>query len=270
MPEPLQAATVLARLKDYPHDNYLAIGSIIKGIALYSAVVVGLEICHDRRDCKRLIPWVTSLAAITVSYMTWGRGVLLTNSRANLFDSIVPFAMGLVEFALFGLLSPKQFPSAPGSVLPAWRNWFLALALHPALAVCLVGNRIAQTHIVEDYEQQLRPLAEQYIGWMWNDFYGASIVAVLALAVWFWSRREWIGEREALVASALFAVVLFSVVYEADSQRQVIDAFLSSSSGNTPRLPVIVEVVRALGLGLIVVLLIVRAVWKKKPTSLPA
>ena len=83
MSEPLTVVEVLARLKNYPHDNYLYLGSILKGVALYFAAVVGMELLYTRKFW-RMIPWFAGFAAINVSYMKWGRGILLTNSRAKI------------------------------------------------------------------------------------------------------------------------------------------------------------------------------------------
>jgi len=68
MPLPITSEVVAERLRSYPHDNYLYLGSIIKGVALSFAAGALLKMLPD---CAlwwpRLLIWITSLAAILVT-----------------------------------------------------------------------------------------------------------------------------------------------------------------------------------------------------------
>src|SRR5882672_1420407 len=121
MPLPIKKHDVAERLRNYTLNNYLYLGSIVKGIALYFATLALMQIFTEA-DWKRAPLWVAPFAAILVSYMTWGRGVLVTNSRSNIADAVFPLLMGIVEFFLFGvLLSNKDHPHF-------WLNWFLFMS----------------------------------------------------------------------------------------------------------------------------------------------
>jgi hypothetical protein len=240
--DPLQPIDILNRLRDYPHDNYLYIGGILKGIALYFACIAALEILHDvfkskgKRDFTRISPWIASFAAITVSYMTWGRGVLLTTSPANLLDTIFPLWVGLAEFSLFALLSTSLLSQVTSTDLDShqkWRPnwWFGALAVHSFLAVGLIWNRICQTDVNAHFVEDLRPLADKYVDWMWDGIVGAAITGFVALAfcILFTCWRPKPGWctlfRNCLlfIVPLCFAAVLFFVAYQAIEERREIE-----------------------------------------------
>src|SRR6266487_3856601 len=87
------------RLSQFPHDQYLYIGGFMRSVALAAGTLVLMEILLQfRRYGVRLLPWTVAFGAILVTLTTWGRGVLLTNSRANVFDAILPILMGITEF----------------------------------------------------------------------------------------------------------------------------------------------------------------------------
>ncbi len=114
MSEALNREVVKQRLLDFPRDNYLYIGNIVRGVALYWGSVVLLEILgRFDEEWPRLVPWVASLMAVLLTYTTWGRGVILTNSRADLWDTAFPLLLGIDEFCLFGVLSSQVGAPAP-------------------------------------------------------------------------------------------------------------------------------------------------------------
>lgn len=168
MPLPLDKDTVLNRLRDYPHDNYLYLGGIAKGVAMAVAALVLLQIFADLSDrWYKLFPWIGALAASLVSYSKWGRGVLLTNSRANTRDNILPLLLGIMEFFLFAMLiEDKTHPLF-------WRHWPLALAAHSLLAVFLVANRYISMNTTQDFDPDLQPIATELKKWMRGDMGGS-------------------------------------------------------------------------------------------------
>ena len=230
MPLPLTSKEVAERLRNYPRDNYLYIGSIVKGTALAAATLVALAIFSDlRTHWPRIAPWFASLMAITVSYMTWGRGVLLTNARSNLLDSIFPLMMGLVEFLLFGLLLPdKERPFL-------WHHWFSILGLHSLLAVLLIQNRLKNTILEEDFSPNLFPLGLELVKWLRKDQIGAGIATVSSLIIWLamitvgW---PYLGPPYAdlthTVLAGLAGILLLLPILSADHQRHYVDKFVST------------------------------------------
>jgi hypothetical protein len=225
MCNPLTVKNIEARLRDYPRDNYLFMASVLKGVALGVAAYALAEILADYRVEWPLIAcWFTSLTAILVSYVTWGRGVLLTNSKANIGDSVFPLLMGIVEFLLFGvLLKVKEHPQI-------WLNWFAILGIHSLGAVFLVHNRLSLTDPLRDFEGSLKSLAEDYMKWMRSDRKGACLAASAAFVVWYLVRWVFFPTLQprcfGIVQSTLafgFLGILWMVAWRADKQRQELD-----------------------------------------------
>src|SRR5258708_17758759 len=103
-------------------------------------MAVAFHICVDLpKEWYKIFPWVASLIAALVKYMTWSRGILVTNSRGTKWDAILPLLMGIAEFALFAILLT---PVTPASHQYVWLNWLFILSLHGALGVALVLNRL--------------------------------------------------------------------------------------------------------------------------------
>lgn len=204
------------------------------------------------------------MLATMVTLMTWGRGVLFTNSRASVWDSLIPTFMGIVEFLLFAILVPEVFggPSHNAGGLwqrfEPWHFWFFLLAVHTALAVVLVHNRILNTDIPNDYEPRLLPLANQYMKWMefdragaWTATIASLILGVLMVAViqiYKSSGKWWVRLIFGAAFIALFympAKNLIEVIRYADAQRQeadrevseMVNASASPANQNTSRKP---------------------------------
>jgi hypothetical protein len=221
----------------FPRDQYVYIGGIMRSVALAAAAIVLLEIFWDFRTYwPRLIPWVGSLFAAFVTLATFARGVLLTNSRASLWDLILPTLIGLVEFSLFITLSPRLRPRSDHRRFHKfndWTPWFFYFACHAALGVAIIQNRISDTEPTRDFDEPLRPLANEYMGWMYDDRKGALIGVAVALIsgllVWWvlrkWRTRLWYSLIYiALTIAPMF--VLTHVISEADTQRQRIEEFV--------------------------------------------
>lgn len=111
MSSTLTVDDIANRLTNFPHDRYLYIGGFMRSVAWAAGTIVLLRILRsDKKYWPRLLPWVGSFLATMVTLMTWGRGILLTNSSANVWDSVFPTLMGIVEFCLFAVLAPPQGP----------------------------------------------------------------------------------------------------------------------------------------------------------------
>lgn len=150
MPLPLTKDHLAERLKDYSRDNYLLLANVIKGVVLGSASFAAVGILSDFPHYWHEIgALLCSIAAAFVTYITWTRGVLLTNSRFNTRDVVLPLLMGAVEVSLFIVLYVDG-PSKRG-----WHFWYLVLAAHALLAVLLVKNRLSNTY-EEDFDETVR------------------------------------------------------------------------------------------------------------------
>jgi hypothetical protein len=244
MSVPITAEDVSSRLLNFPHDRYLYIGGFMRSVALAAGTLVLLKIVLDfKKYGPRLLPWIASLLATLVTLMTWGRGVLLTNSRANMLDAIIPTLMGVTEFCLFAILLPReqlidQKPGTDNNMEP-WYRWFLVLATHTLLAVFLVLNRIFQTNVQNDFEQTLHPLAKEYIGWMWGDIIGAAVSTVIFAAIGISlikraprTKDDGKGYERRYARFAIVPILIFAfVIFMAENQRQWADDFVSSHNG---------------------------------------
>jgi hypothetical protein len=229
---------IAIRLKNFPHDQYLYVGGFMRSIALFAGTVVLLEILVSwRRYRWLLLPWLATFLACLITMTTWGRGVLLANSPANLWDTVLPMLMGIVEVCMFAILSPRvllQHKPVDDSIgaLPAqsfthWAYWFLFSTAHSLLAVFLVLNRISLTHPTSDFGVDLQPLAEQYMGWMWNDVRGASFGTVLSLVSAFVLLRRPKSLLGWSIGLTVIPVVVFTLVsVQADHQRKITNDFI--------------------------------------------
>jgi len=238
MPVKLSSKEVADRLLHYSRDNYLLLANVIKGVVLGVATPCTIAILSNLPLMwPRLAPLICSGSAAMVTYMTWGRGVLLTNARSNVRDSVLPLLMGGFEVSLFLLLWAKD---------DAWRPWIFALAGHTLIAVFLVRNRIAQTLEVDFDEtlQQLvvngtqRNLVKDYMTWMEKDKKGATFGTIMSLVFGFGAFAFWCtghnfaGNITVTVAASITTIILCFVVKDADKQRREIDKFVSEVIGD--------------------------------------
>jgi hypothetical protein len=233
MPLPITKLQIRDRLLAFPRDNYLYMGSIVKGVAMALAATVLLQICANFwTEWKRLFPWFASITAIMVSYITWGRGVLVTNSRMNLWDNIFPLTMGIGEFLLFGiLLKDDKIPS------DFWVNWFLFSAFHTAGAVGLTHNRLKNSIVPKDFaaDKDMQALGAEMESWIRQDRRGAFGITLGCLIAWAFVR--WIawplwGLELALLIQAMLTIplsaILWKVICDANKQRHRIDEVVSA------------------------------------------
>jgi hypothetical protein len=222
MAAPLRRETIAQRLIDYPRDTYLYIGSFMKSIALGAGTIVLLEIfAGGKTSWPRLLPWFGSLMATMVTHTTWSRGVVLTNSRGNVLDSVFPLLMGIIEFLLFGVLSPRF--STPF----AWRWWLIIVGLHALCGVALTHNRLRIIRISQDFPDDLRELGSELLDWVRHDRMEASAGAVLAFIVGTVALRFFPNDSGYDLWYSLLAVpfiaMFFIVVLRAGRQLRRID-----------------------------------------------
>ena len=224
MPLALKPREVGDRLRDYARENYLLLANVIKGVVLGTAAQIAVQIASDwANNGPKVTAFVCSGAATFLTYITWTRGVLLTTSRSNTRDAVFPLSMGGAEVCLFAVLS-KDAP---------WHFWFLVLAMHMALAVLLVRNRMKNTR-AEDFDPELRKmLYEDYMTWLRHDANGATVGTVLSLLFWgitLWCRSEsaaW-GSRCMVLLPLAPLVFIIYVTLRATRQSQIVDERISN------------------------------------------
>jgi len=248
MPQPLDRNEVQQRLHNFPRDTYLFIGAINKGIALTLASVAILPMLFNLGEYGyRLGPWLGSMMALLVAHVTWSRGVVLTNARTNLLDTILPLVMGLFEIALFAVLIDD-----PNKVVPdtAWHQWFLVSGCHGICASFLVWNRMRNTVIDRDFDKprskedptkfqppphDLQPLGVRYMEWMRLDRMGAAWHGGVSLGVWALmaafvlrapERHGW-GIPLYSGLAAFGGLVLLKPILDADRQRRFIETYVN-------------------------------------------
>ena len=109
MAQRLPADVLQNRLREYVATHYLMLTSITKGVVVNAAAYTLLAIVRDPANVvPRLALWLASLAGALFSYVTWARGMVMTNEKYNLGDAIRPLAMGIVEILLFAILAPDN------------------------------------------------------------------------------------------------------------------------------------------------------------------
>lgn len=236
MPLAIRAEEIGARLRDYPYSTYIYMGSVMKGVTLSVATIALLQILTNwGKEWERFLPWVASLFAILVTYMTWGRGILVTNSRANAFDGLLPLLMGVAEFLLFAVLITD--PTHPDVESTLWLNWCLILAMHAGLAVPLTLNRLHNSRVKEDFESswKVQAIGKFMESGILSDLIGASFLSISAFGAWlsvryvlthFMHGAKVAGGLQACLA-VLFATVLGGVVQKANGERVRIDKIIS-------------------------------------------
>ena len=227
MPQPLRVEDIHTRLHDYARDNYLFLGNVTKGVALAVATTILLQIVGDfRSEWTRMTPWLASLVGIVATYVTTHSGILMTNSRANSLDSMLPLVMGIAEFLLFGIL----FVNKDHPVL--WLNWFLCVALHALVGVAIVQNRIWNVNPAVDYGDQ--DLGKSYEESLIRNRNGAALLSLVSIGAWL-SVRCWIfpqsGIRAAAIAQFVLAIpFIFSlaiIIQNSNTDRRLIDDYVS-------------------------------------------
>lgn len=226
MPRSITQNEVAERLHNYSRDNYLFIGATIKAIALGAATFVVIPILIDFNNCwPKFVLWFVSLMSINVSYVTWGRGLLLTNSRSNLLDHILPAVMGIFEFALFGVLDDKLNEKTP----TLWHWWFLVISLQCLIASWLVWNRI-NLFKKDDFDQPLKSLAKRFQRWLEEDRRGATLIGLIS-AIFLNILKMFENSQEYNLLCTLFALTLAlffkKPLVNADKQRQLIEGLIN-------------------------------------------
>lgn len=209
------------RLQYHTPNNYNYLYGIMKGIALAVAADVILKFPDNPAFWSRVSLWFASLGAVLVSHLTTARGTLITSFRMNILDSILPIALGLLEFILFGVLGPSsEHPNR-------WHMWWFIFAGHAFVAACLVANRWHLT-LPDDYDAELKDIASDLSTWLRKNLIGAGFVCVGALAFGRVALILQFRERTHTVLGLVAAILMAWIVFEAEKERKHIVCFINS------------------------------------------
>ncbi|MCB0653943.1 MAG: hypothetical protein KDC85_21880 [Saprospiraceae bacterium] len=221
MSEQITYQEVVSRLRNYHRDGYIYIGSVMKGATLATGTLILLEIFTGMPNMwLYILFWLASLAAAMTTYFTWSRGITLTNSRGNVWDSVFPLLLGITEVLLFGLLYIKKTTDNQPIGL-FW--WFICLAIYFALAVGITYNRYGVTNVTLDFSPELQNLGKEYQGWIKEDQIGSLIgmifAVVAAIISWFFQKNYCL---QAIFVGS-FILLFFYVINKSNNQRKRIN-----------------------------------------------
>ena len=168
------------RTNGHVYTSYLNMSFLIKS-GVFTAASLSVIKIYDLNDAWAMADlsslWLASAGLSTITLVTWSRGALLTNGRADWLDSLYPLLIGICEYALFLVLEPGQ--------LSRWSIWYLFAAAHALLAYLLVQHRSALTDPGSDFCGDLQELATKYKEWMKRDARPALIFSGGCLLFFF-------------------------------------------------------------------------------------
>jgi hypothetical protein len=207
---PLTTAEFHERISGHVYTLYMNYSFLTKGGVYTVAALALLHVIQQPVDFKvgRLLFWAASFMFSLVTISTWSRGSALTNAKAGMFDVILPIAIAIPEYLLFIVLDPSTAGALP------WYYWYLFLAAHAALGFAIVTYRMNFTDLNADFDEQLRPLAVEYVSWMRADQRGALVAVVINLVfflitlLWPWFASPAATYVHYTVAAFLFFVGL--------------------------------------------------------------
>jgi len=181
--EPVHFSDLQQRLSGHIYSLYMNYSFLIKG-GVYT--VASMSLFHILTENEafqkgRFGFWLASFGLSVVTIAKWSRGSVMAAPAATMLDVLLPIAIGIPEYLLFIVLDPMFTLS--------WTYWYVVAAIHSALALALVGNRLKQTK-TSHYDPELLPLVEKYKKWMWRDLLGAGIIAAISSVLFLATRPE--------------------------------------------------------------------------------
>jgi hypothetical protein len=207
------------RLTDQYAHHYHLIVSVFKGLPLSVGGFALLAIFATQGPgtvkLATLTLWVASVLVIIATYEGIMVSSIMVDAPPNSVDVMIPFVLGLAEYALFAVLSPLG--SDPGRGVPSraaqlehltwWPLVFAVVAVTAGAGIANSKRRIRTT--VQTTSQGVGALLQSYAAALARDqartvLSGLGMVLVFAL-LHFVSvpLRSWIGAVGALVALAM-------------------------------------------------------------------
>jgi hypothetical protein len=224
------------RAKTYSKENYMFIYSVMKGLAVGSAaftlntIIQGLANGHER-FLFRLPFWVTSFAAMIMTYYAATIGALIWGFLPTLKDIILPFILGAVEFLLFSILGGVS----PDDAL--WHHWYLVFAIFAFVCHLILRNLYSKLK-ESRYSDDLPKVIEDYMKLMKGDLRDSKTSAILSVIIWailiFWlipnysSWRKW----HWLISLAPLGMMIFAI-HKQERARLLIANRLEDASDQT-------------------------------------
>jgi hypothetical protein len=180
------------RRAHYYLDQQVGIYSIVLSVALGVAGFAAASLIHvpkaDRPyDILLWALWLTSLFAVAIVYSGMNaNSYALPNRTPDLLDILLPFAMALMEFMLFALLTSPLIDQASARVIIV--AWFVSFGLFG----CLAGTVILRVRWLFQhslYDSALQEPVGHVVRKMYEDFRGAGMCALTgftAAAIFEW------------------------------------------------------------------------------------
>jgi hypothetical protein len=221
------------RRAHYYMDQQVGIYSIVLSIALGVAGFAAASIIHVPRADRPYhallwVLWLTSLVAVAIVYSGMNANVYaLPNRTPDLFDMLLPFAMALMEFILFAVLtSPLPKQASPRVIVAVW---FASFGLFGCVA-CTVILRVRWLFQHALYDSALQESVNHVIKKMYEDFRGAGSGALTGIAAA--TILEWVHAVPLDIAyiPAAFIIVGFFMGFRSHmEQRSVLEHVLAKA-----------------------------------------
>ncbi|MFJ3799606.1 hypothetical protein ACIPSJ_25345 [Streptomyces sp. NPDC090088] len=172
-----------ARLHDHMPNHYTQLHGTLVSIALGAAGFAAAGLAIHKKDEVETTPlmwlmWVGGLLAIAAVYSGTVTGVFaLPAGIPSLWDLLIPLAIGLAQFMVFGVLTRSVVDFSNSGPLVV--GWFAAMTGVGAFAVAgiLRARRLLK---LSSYETSVRGDVSKYRERLTGDAVGAGILAVVS------------------------------------------------------------------------------------------
>lgn len=233
-----------ARLADQYAHHYHLIVSILKGVVLYAAATSILSIHGSSTSglvkTVATMYWVAGLAAMVTNYDGIMVGSLIITRPPNMVDVVMPFLLGVAEFAHFAVLMPLADNAVTGRVsqsaqlkhLVWWPMLFGLFTLIASIEITTSRRTLRE----DPAGMSMSPLLAELVRWYRASLVGGqrftACVSVLLMAAFFVLRagsetlREWQGVLAVIVLAGTCAGLIGT-----EQARRRIVATLSPRSG---------------------------------------
>jgi hypothetical protein len=134
---------LVARVDGHLGSHYFSAHATIKGVTLAAAGASAATLIHNHSATSYSalfwFLWSTSVLSTVISYSGMAGGIVtLRSTIPSLVDVTVPMVLGILEFFLFGVLTPSLTHMRGRSVVAAWfvgfSIWSMCAAIHVARA----------------------------------------------------------------------------------------------------------------------------------------
>ncbi|TDD81327.1 hypothetical protein E1293_18830 [Actinomadura darangshiensis] len=198
---------LLVRMDMYLSERYLNLHNTLVGVALGIAGLAAANLLSASGDYEHYqtafwMLWVASLLAVVVAYAGTVIGsVLLPAQPPEMLDLLIPLALGIFEFLLFGLLAHKVTGlTDPSRVTFAWFIAFTAFALTAAGAI----GRAYWIIKPDTFSSDAAPAVDEYRSGLRRDISSAMLLATVSLT----SALIDVWARPSVIRSEVFAGLL--------------------------------------------------------------